>query len=92
MAKDTKGSVYDALMVAASRIGWNNYCHGVNAHVKKGRKSHTYRYQPTSAHKKVIKAATDVLSGKIKPEHGMAVLHEYEVMTEKSGTCKIKRK
>lgn len=74
-----------ALMKAAEKMGWNNYQAGLAAHVRKGRKKHTYRYTPTEEHERVIKASSDVLKGRITPEQAMAMLHEYDIFKQRMG-------
>ena len=82
---DKQIQVYEALQAAALRIGENNWRAGRAAWVKAGRKAHTYRYQPTEGHRKVIDAMSPMLAGDISPESAMAILHEYDVFNERMG-------
>lgn len=65
---------YDALSVAAERIGRNT-----PLTIRRGKPHFT----PTQAHIDVIKAMGDVLSGAITPEEAMALLWEYDVMKQR---------
>lgn len=69
----SKEQAYNALRVAAERIGQNNYRSGL--YKKKG-------YRITQEHQDVLQAMSDVLSGKITPENAMALLHEYDVLKQ----------
>lgn len=64
--------VYNALRVAAERIGANNY----RAQRAAGRK----RYDPTPEHRAIVAAMGD----KNMDDHtAMAMLHEYETMKQR---------
>jgi len=82
-------SAYAALSKAADRMGRN----GFRSEVKR-RKLTIYEasqprktalYQPTQAHRDVIKAMADVMTESITPEQAMAVLHEYDVLKQRMG-------
>jgi DNA-binding protein H-NS len=74
--------VYNALSVAATRMGQNNYLAGKAAHIKAGRKASTYRYTPTPEHDAVVKAMVDLT---MSDEECMALLHEHNVMKQRLG-------
>lgn len=80
-----KERVYNALSIAASRIGANNYRKLCDAARAKGRKVKNVRYVPTDAHKRVIDTINAFMSGALSANDAMAVLHEYDVFKERIG-------
>ena len=74
---------YDALSIAAERIGWGNYQAQLAAHLKTRRARSTFKFHVSEAHAAVIDAMPRVLSGAITPEEAMGLLHEHDVLTEK---------
>lgn len=79
---EEQSRVYNALRIAAERIGRNNYRSGIyrpgNRYVRGG-------YTITDAHKAIIDAMPQVLDGRITPEQAMALLHTYDAMKERLG-------
>lgn len=73
MTNDPKARAYKALRIAAERIGANNYRAGVYNPRQRG------GYSITDAHKDVIEAMRDVLSGAMSPNDAMALLHRSDV-------------
>ena len=80
-----KEQAYNALRIAAERMGANNFSAGYAQHIKAGKAAKTYRYAPTDAHRQVIEAMPRVLSGAMSPNDAMALLHEYDVFKERMG-------
>ena len=75
-------TTYNALSKAAKEVGYANYNSGLKAHMKAGRKRHTYRYQPTEAHRDVVSAMIDP---KITDEQAMALILTPDVFRERYG-------
>ncbi len=80
---DTQSAVYDALAVAAERIGRGNYKAQMAAHNKTHRSRATFKFSVTDAHAAVVAAMPRVLSGDITPDEGMGLLHEYNIEQER---------
>ena len=80
----TAEQAYRALSIAAEKIGANNYARQIAAHRRAGRSPRTFRFTVTDAHARVVETMPAVLAGKITPEHAMAVLHEYDVLNERT--------
>lgn len=80
----TAQQAYRALSIAASKIGANNYARQIAAHRKAGRSPRTFRFTVTDAHRLVVDSMPAVLAGKITPEQAMAVLHEYDVLQQRT--------
>lgn len=74
---------FRALMIAAERIGEKNFRRQYERHIDRGRKSSTFRYDPTPAHRLVVETAEKLGLGQITAEEAMAVLHIYEVEQER---------
>lgn len=69
---------YRALESAAERMGKSGY----KAHtLSKFRKT---PFNPSAEHRVVIQAMPDLLAGKITPEEAMCLLHEYDVLKQRT--------
>ena len=79
-----RARAYDALRVAAEKMGRNNYDAGLRAHLKAGRKASTYRYNPTEEHRAVVAMMPRVASGEASVEEAMGLLHEYGVLNQRA--------
>lgn len=69
-----------ALLIAADKIGANNYDRQRKAWKKSAR---TFRFTVTSVHRAVIDASYDVMAGRISVNDAMAILHMHDVMAER---------
>lgn len=67
-----------ALEIAADRMGKSSY----KAHVLS--KFHKTPFNPSAEHRAVIQAMPDLLAGKITPEEAMSLLHEYDVLKQRT--------
>lgn len=76
-----KESTRKALLVAAERIGANNYRKGLADHVRKGRKPHTFRPSVSPIHQEIIEA----LNADADDDSAMALLHTYDADAERFG-------
>jgi len=79
---------YNALRIAADRMGENNYRAGQRAHVKAGRRPTTYRYTPTPEHAAVVAAMPKLLAGELTPNDTMAMLHQYDTLHQRLGSAR----
>lgn len=80
---DTQSAVYDALAVAAERIGRGNYKAQIAVHLKARRTRASFRFFVSEAHAAVVAAMPRVLSGDLTPDEGMGLLHEYNIEQER---------
>ncbi len=71
-------TAYLALQRAAERIGHEGY-RAAKARGQRPSRKGAAIYQPSEAHRHVVRTMTAVCGGKITPEAAMAVLHEYDV-------------
>lgn len=88
---------YNALRIAAERMGANGYAAEVRKIQKRNPRwsltdilNHQTRtkrsiYTPTGEHCAVIESMSKVLSGEIDPEEAMALLNQYDVMKQRIG-------
>lgn len=74
--------VYEALRIAAERIGRNNYRKGLEQHIKAGKSPQTYQYVPTIEHRTIVLAMGDL---SLSDDEVMALLHDYDVMQQRLG-------
>lgn len=77
--KSIREQAWDALSLAAERIGSNDYKRGLLDHTKAGRSKSTYRHLPSSEHMAVVEALGRVLRSDEDAEAGIALLHQYDV-------------
>lgn len=78
--------VYDALQIAAERMGTNAYYakrKQAGGYSLGGKRPGKLHFIPTQEHRDVVDAMPKVLSGKMSPEAGMALLHQYEVFQQR---------
>jgi hypothetical protein len=73
-------TTYNALYIAAERMGRNNYASQKAAHVKAGRSPKTFRFSVTPEHDAIVKAMGD---RHISDNDAMALLHGYEAMKQR---------
>lgn len=82
---DAQMRAYHQLRTAGELMGLNNYRAGLAAHVKAGRKKHTYRYQVTEAHAEVVEAMSKVLGGSMTVEEANNLVNSYDVQKQRLG-------
>jgi hypothetical protein len=83
---------HNALKKAAERMGANGYAAEVArlgltssqalAWITRNKRS---LYIPTGEHVTVVEAMPKVLAGEMTPEEAMALLHQYDVMKQRTG-------
>jgi NADH:ubiquinone oxidoreductase subunit D len=83
-ANDPRVRAHDALAHAASRMGVSNARGQLAAHLKSGRSKSTFRFHVTDAHAEVVAAMPAVLAGNMTPEAAMGLLHDYNVLSERT--------
>lgn len=72
-------AAYQALRIAAERIGAGNWTAQLAAHRGRG----LPRFAVTAAHRAVVDAMPAVLAGRMTPEAAMALLWTHDVMRER---------
>jgi hypothetical protein len=71
---------YNALKIAAERLGANNYRAQLAEHTKAGRLRSTFRFHVTPEHAAIVAA----MGNKSMDDHtAMAMLHEYDTMKQR---------
>ena len=82
--EDQKKHVYKMLQVAAERIATNNYHAQWRKFIKVPySKKRPFKFQVSEAQMRVVQAMEDVMTGKITPEEGAALLHDPDIFYEK---------
>jgi hypothetical protein len=79
---DPRIQAYNALKIAAERIGRNNSASYQEQMIyRRGKLVKAYHITPE--HRAVCDAMPKVLSGEITPEQAMATLHEYDTLKQR---------
>jgi len=96
LSRENRVACYKVLQAHAEKVAQNTYMEQLQAHLKKGRKKSTFRYQPTEVLEKLVKMSADVMGTKnqktgeirygITPKEAMSyIAHDYDFQKQRLG-------